>query len=53
MGNVDTTLLGWLLTGSIPAIVAGTLLSSRMPEQVLRPLLGTTLALLSVKFVFF
>jgi uncharacterized membrane protein YfcA len=53
MGNVDTTLLGWLLTGSIPAIVAGTLLSARMPEQVLRPLLGTTLALLSVKFVFF
>lgn len=53
MGNVDTTLLGLLLIGALPSIVAGTLLSSRMPDQVIRPLLGVTLALLSVKFVFF
>jgi uncharacterized membrane protein YfcA len=53
MGNVDFTMLVWLLTGSLPAIVAGTLLSSRLHEDVIRPLLGGTLALLSMKFVFF
>lgn len=53
MGNVDFSLLGWLLIGSLPAIVAGTLLSSRMREDVIRPILGVTLALLSVKFMFF
>jgi uncharacterized membrane protein YfcA len=53
MGNVDFTLLGWLLIGSLPAIIAGTLLSSRMPEDIIRPILGTTLGLLSIKFMFF
>lgn len=53
MGNVDFTLLFWLLLGSLPAIVAGTLLSSRLREDVIRPILGATLALLSVKFMFF
>jgi uncharacterized membrane protein YfcA len=53
MGNVDFTLLTWLLMGSLPAIVAGTLLSSRLHEDVIRPLLGGTLMLLSIKFMFF
>lgn len=53
MGNVDVSLLTWLLMGSLPAIVAGTLLSSRLHEDVIRPLLGVTLVLLSVKFMFF
>jgi uncharacterized membrane protein YfcA len=53
MGNVDFDLLGWLLIGSLPAIVAGTLLSSRMPEHIIRPILGLTLALLSIRFMFF
>lgn len=53
MGNVDFQLLTWLLMGSLPAIVAGTLLSSRMHEDVIRPLLGATLCLISVKFMFF
>ena len=30
-GNVDFHLLGWLLVGSIPAIIIGTLISSRLP----------------------
>lgn len=51
MGNVDFTLLAWLLMGSLPAIVAGTLLSSRLHEDVIRPILGATLMLLSVKFM--
>ncbi len=32
-GNVDFMLLMWLLVGSIPAIIIGTLSSSRMPER--------------------
>jgi uncharacterized membrane protein YfcA len=53
MGNVDINLLGWLLLGSIPAIIIGTHVSSRMPDHVIRPILGVTLAALSVKFVFY
>lgn len=53
MGNVDMNLLGHLLIGSLPAIWLGTHLSSRLPEAVIRPILGSTLMLLSVKFVFF
>ena len=50
-GNVDFTLLGWLLVGSIPAIIIGTLLSSRMPEHLIRRILGVTLLLLGVNFI--
>lgn len=50
-GNVDFSLLGWLLVGSIPAIIVGTLLSSRMPEQLIRRILGITLLLLGVNFM--
>lgn len=53
MGNVDSSLLLHLLVGSIPAIIVGTLLSSRLREDVIRPILGGTLALLSIKFIFF
>lgn len=53
MGNVDYHLLTILLIGSIPSIIAGTLLSSRMPDHVIRPILGMTLMALSVKFVFY
>lgn len=50
-GNVDFHMLGWLLVGSIPAIVIGTLLSSRLPEHAIRKVLGVTLILLGVNFV--
>ncbi len=53
MGNVDWHLLGLLLIGSLPMIVIGTNLSSRMPEARIRPILGVTLMLLSIKFIFF
>lgn len=53
LGHVDNTLLVWLLIGSLPAIVLGTLLSSHLREEVIRPILGGTLGLLSVKFMFF
>jgi uncharacterized membrane protein YfcA len=35
-GNVDFHLLMWLLVGSIPAIIIGTLISSRLPEKIIR-----------------
>ena len=50
-GNVDFHLLMWLLVGSIPAIVVGTLLSSKMPERLIRRILGITLFALGVNFM--
>ena len=50
-GNVDFMLLMWLLVGSIPAIIIGTLLSSRMPEKLIRKILGITLFVLGMNFM--
>ena len=50
-GNVDFHLLGWLLVGSIPAIIVGTLISSRLPERFIRKILGVTLFALGVNFI--
>ena len=50
-GNVNFHLLGWLLIGSIPAIIVGTLLSSKMPEKIIRKILGITLFLLGINFI--
>ncbi|RKG55074.1 sulfite exporter TauE/SafE family protein [Acinetobacter cumulans] len=50
-GNVDFHLLGWLLCGSIPAIIVGTLISSRLPEKLIRKILGITLFALGVNFM--
>ena len=50
-GNVDFHLLGWLLVGSIPAIIIGTLISSRLPEKLIRKILGITLFCLGVNFI--
>ncbi len=50
-GNVDLHLLGWLLVGSIPAIVVGTLISSRLPEKIIRKILGVTLFALGMNFM--
>ena len=50
-GNVDFHLLGWLLCGSIPAIIIGTLISSRLPERYIRKILGVTLFALGINFI--
>ncbi len=50
-GNVDFHLLGWLLVGSIPAIITGTLISSRLPERLIRKILGITLFALGINFI--
>lgn len=50
-GNVDFHLLAWLLCGSIPAIIVGTLISSRLPERHIRKVLGITLFALGLNFM--
>jgi uncharacterized membrane protein YfcA len=43
IGNVDIALLLNLLIGSIPGVIAGSLLSTRSPDQLLRPALAAVL----------
>ena len=50
-GSVDFHMLTFLLIGAIPAIIVGTMLSSKLPEKKLRPILGVTLLLLGINFV--
>lgn len=50
-GNVDFHLLAYLLVGSIPSIIVGTLISSKMPEKMIRKILGITLFLLGINFI--
>lgn len=51
LGNVDFTLLGSLLIGSLPGIWIGSLLSAKIPEYYLRPVLASVLMLIGLKFV--
>ncbi len=53
LGNVDFQLLGCLLIGSLPAVVIGSRLGARLPNNVLQPILATILLGLGVKFVLF
>jgi uncharacterized membrane protein YfcA len=43
-GNVNVLLLGNLLLGSIPGIIAGSLLASRVSNRILQPMLAIVLA---------
>jgi uncharacterized membrane protein YfcA len=43
MGSVDFSLMLWLLIGSIPGIIIGSLIGSRSSDSVLRPVLAVTL----------
>ncbi|HTR00031.1 MAG TPA: sulfite exporter TauE/SafE family protein [Candidatus Acidoferrum sp.] len=51
LGNVNFTLLGSLLIGSLPGIWFGSLLSAKIPEQWLRPFLAVILMIIGLKFV--
>ena len=51
MGAVDWNLLVSLLTGSIPGIIIGSLLASRTPDGVLRPILASVLLLVGGKLL--
>lgn len=48
-GNVDLILLASLLLGSVPGIIVGSILTPRLPERALRPILATVLILVGVK----
>ncbi len=50
-GSVDFAMLGPLLIGSIPGIVAGSLVAKRVPDVVLRPVLACTLLLVGGRLV--
>jgi uncharacterized membrane protein YfcA len=51
IGSVDFTLMAALLVGSIPGIIAGSLLTGRSSDAVLRPVLAATLLIVSVKLL--
>ena len=52
LGSVDLPMLAWLLTGSIPGIVLGSLFAVRVPDAVLRPVMAVTLAVVGGTLVF-
>lgn len=49
MGDVQLPVLGWLLAGSVPGVVAGSLLPARLPEATVRQALGLLLLLVGVR----
>ena len=52
MGSVDLGLLASLLIGSVPGIVAGSLLSTRVSDRALQPILAGTLAVVGGRLIF-
>jgi uncharacterized membrane protein YfcA len=51
LGSIDLTLLASLLTGSVPGIIVGSLLTRYTPETVLRPVLAVVLGLVGLKML--
>jgi uncharacterized protein len=51
LGNVDTPLLASLLAGSLPGILAGSVLAARLPERLLRHCLAAVLLFAGGKLV--
>lgn len=51
MGNMDWTILTYLLIGSLPGIYLGSNLSGRVPETVLRPCMAVMLATIGYKLI--
>ena len=51
IGNVDFTLLGWLLLGSIPGILAGSLVSTRAPATWVERAIAVALAVIGVRLL--
>ena len=52
MGNVKFDLLANLLVGSIPAVIAGAMLSARLPHLFLRVTLAVVLLLIGIKLAY-
>ena len=51
LGNVDLSLLGGLLLGSIPGVLLGAHFSTRAPDGLLRPLIAAVLVLVAGKML--
>ena len=51
LGSVDGALLVSLLIGSIPGIIVGSLIATRVREGVLTPILAMTLAVVGIKLL--
>lgn len=51
IGDVNFTLLGNLLIGSLPGAVIGSLLSTRSPDHILRPALAAVLLISGIKLL--
>jgi uncharacterized membrane protein YfcA len=51
MGNVDFSLLGGLLLGSVPGVVLGSLIGSKTPENLLRLAIAVVLTAVGAKLV--
>jgi uncharacterized membrane protein YfcA len=51
VGNVDWTLLGYLLVGSLPGIYIGSHLAHRVADRYLRPVLSIMLIFVGLKLV--
>ena len=50
-GNVNFPLMGSLLIGSVPGILIGSRLTTRVPDRVLRPALGLLLVTTGIRMV--
>ena len=51
IGTVDLVLLVSLLAGSIPGVIVGSLIGSRAPDHLLRPVLAFVLVLVATKLL--
>ncbi len=51
LGNINWTLLGTLLIGSLPGIFIGSHFAQRIPEKILRPALAGMLVLVGAKLI--
>jgi len=49
MGSLQLATLGWLLVGSVPGVLAGSLLPSRLQEKTVRKMLGALLIVVGGK----
>jgi uncharacterized membrane protein YfcA len=52
MGNINVSLLGTLLIGSLPGIFLGSVLASRVPDKMLRYILSGVLFFVALKLMF-
>lgn len=51
MGNVDLTLLTYLLLGSLPGVFIGSHLGTRLSPTVMQPIMGSILLAIGLRFV--